>query len=300
VTDAFLQDERLVDLMIQRTIEGLDVTESEELYARADRYAGYDDDAIDRIAAALMLSAVQVQPLPTKLRSRLDAAADAWLATRASGSGGGITAAIGPTDAAAHRPRGDGAQWVGWLAAASVLVAALGWWRVALLTADRDLLQTRLAQTSSRLREARSELEDSLGQLAATAGRERAVQPGPGALKLAWAPTEDVGAGGASGELVWDNQRQTGFMRLAGLDPNDPRDTQYQLWIFDATRDDRHPVDGGVFDIPAGRLEVIVPIQAKLAVGKPVLFAVTIERPGGVVVSEREHVVVVARPDQEI
>jgi hypothetical protein len=39
-----------------------------------------------------------------------------------------------------------------------------------------------------------------------------------------------------------------------------------------------------------------VPITARVRVGKPVLFAVTIERPGGVVVSAREHIVVLAKP----
>ena len=89
-------------------------------------------------------------------------------------------------------------------------------------------------------------------------------------------------------------------MRFAGLAANDPADSQYQLWIFDAERDERHPVDGGVFDIPRDGGETIVPIRAKLPVGQPALFAVTVERPGGVVVSDRQRIAVVARPDQEI
>ena len=52
-------------------------------------------------------------------------------------------------------------------------------------------------------------------------------------------------------------------------------------------------VDGGVFDVPSTG-EVIVPITAKLRVGGATLFAVTVERPGGVVVSRREHIVVTA------
>lgn len=40
--------------------------------------------------------------------------------------------------------------------------------------------------------------------------------------------------------------------------------------------------------------EVVVPITAKLRVGDDTLFAVTVERPGGVVVSRREHIVVTA------
>jgi hypothetical protein len=47
-------------------------------------------------------------------------------------------------------------------------------------------------------------------------------------------------------------------MRIRGLAPNDPRRAQYQFWIFDATRNERDPVDGGVSDVTAG--EVVVPI----------------------------------------
>ena len=60
---------------------------------------------------------------------------------------------------------------------------------------------------------------------------------------------------------------------------------------FDAGRDKRYPVDGGVFDVPANTAEVVIPIRAALMVRKPAAFAVTVEKPGGVVVSGREHVV---------
>jgi len=51
------------------------------------------------------------------------------------------------------------------------------------------------------------------------------------------------------------------FLRLKGYVANDPAGAQYQLWIFDAARDDRYPVDGGVFDVPAGRDEVLIPVH---------------------------------------
>lgn len=66
----------------------------------------------------------------------------------------------------------------------------------------------------------------------------------------------------------WSNARQSGYMRFTGLAANDPSESQYQLWIFDGERDDRYPIDGGVFDVPASG-EVVVPIAAKLrAVGR--------------------------------
>ena len=100
-------------------------------------------------------------------------------------------------------------------------------------------------------------------------------------------------AAGAAGEVLWDPVTQRGVMRFTGLRANDPREAQYQLWIFDAARDERYPVDGGVFDIgPDG--EVLVRIDARIPVQKATLFAVTLERPGGVVVSTRERLVLAA------
>ena len=55
-------------------------------------------------------------------------------------------------------------------------------------------------------------------------------------------------------------------------------------------------MDGGVFDVPPGADEVIVPIRARLPVGEAVLFAITVEPPGGVVVSTRERIALVAQP----
>ena len=101
--------------------------------------------------------------------------------------------------------------------------------------------------------------------------------------------------GGPAGDVVWSDQLNSGFMRIDGLETNDPTVSQYQLWIFRGTDPaaEAHPVDGGVFDVLGGG-EVIVPIDAKLDVGSAGLFAVTVEKPGGVVVSGREQIVAVA------
>ncbi len=107
---------------------------------------------------------------------------------------------------------------------------------------------------------------------------------------------------GAAGEALWDGKSQQGVLALVGLKPNDPSNAQYQLWIFDAERDERYPVDGGVFDVPAGARpgeEVLVPFEPRVPVGRATLFAVTVERPGGVVVSDRSRLPVAgaAPPD---
>ncbi len=117
-------------------------------------------------------------------------------------------------------------------------------------------------------------------------------------VRLEWTGTEDPAATKVSGDVVWNTDLQEGYMRFRNLAPNVPEDSQYQLWIFDTTRADweAKPVDGGVFDIPTDSRgsDVVIPIHAKLDVREPALFAVTIEVPGGVVVSEREHLILTA------
>ncbi len=80
-------------------------------------------------------------------------------------------------------------------------------------------------------------------------------------------------------------------MLLTGMPANDPAASQYQLWLVDPERDN-NPVDGGVFDVPAGASSVVIPIDAKLAVSNPRIFAITREQPGGVVVSKGPLLVV--------
>lgn len=122
--------------------------------------------------------------------------------------------------------------------------------------------------------------------------RKELLDTVPDVQILPWASSD---TGGPKGDVAWSDVRNEGYMRIAGLQPNDPTKSQYQLWIFRGTDPgaEPHPVDGGVFDVTPGG-EVIVPINAKLDVGRAGLFAVTVEKPGGVVVSEREQIVLLA------
>ena len=201
------------------------------------------------------------QRLPRSLRRRLDECADDWLAQCAAQRG------------ESYRPPLRRSAVLPWtVAAAATLLAVLGWWpRLIEFQAGVDAAggfdQWRAEHARSRL-------------LAST-----------GVGHWAWGGVSDH----ASGDVVWDGRNQRGFLRLNGFVPNDPQRARYQLWIFDAARDDRYPIDGGVFDVPPGRDQVIVPMHPTLEVSRPVAFAITVERPGGVVVSGREKVVAFAR-----
>lgn len=123
--------------------------------------------------------------------------------------------------------------------------------------------------------------------------RSLLVEKSADARRLPFAPASDSYAA-AKGEVVWSDSRQEGYMTLSNIPANDPARRQYQLWIVDPSRDEI-PVDGGVFDIPAGAGPVVIPIQAKLAVKNPAAFVITLEQPGGVVKSKQEVVVALAK-----
>ena len=111
--------------------------------------------------------------------------------------------------------------------------------------------------------------------------------------RLEFASASDPYAG-LSGEVIWNDEKQEGYMSLENLAVNNPTKNQYQLWIVDPERDEL-PVDGGVFDITQKDGKSIIPIRNALVINKPVAFVITLEQPGGVVKSKQEIVVALAK-----
>ena len=101
--------------------------------------------------------------------------------------------------------------------------------------------------------------------------------------------------GSVQGDVAWDSTSQRGYMRFRNLEVNDPAMSQHQLWIIDANRYPAHPVNGGVFYIPRGQAEVTIPVVPAILAHNAQTFVVTVESPGGVVVSDRQQVVTVAK-----
>ena len=118
----------------------------------------------------------------------------------------------------------------------------------------------------------------------------------PNTVQIAWAPF-DVEGGPAeqrsvTGDVVWNDELEEGYLRFVGLEPNDPDVEQYQVWVIDR-RGMEQKVSGGVFDVNALG-EIIVPIDPSLDVSRVSLFAITIEEPGGTVVPDLQRRVVYA------
>ena len=122
---------------------------------------------------------------------------------------------------------------------------------------------------------------------------ESLIQDESDTQRLEFASASDPYAG-LSGEVIWNDEKQEGYMSLKNLAVNDPTKNQYQLWIVDPERDEL-PVDGGVFDITEKDGKSIIPIRNALAINKPVAFVITLEQPGGVVKSKQEVVVALAK-----
>lgn len=251
-------DERTRELAVDELTHGLSRPKREDLLSRVD---ADEFERLELCAAALSLA--ELGPLeapPAELRQKLAADARAYLQDAQ------------PAPAAARLrpvPAKRESTWLvysGWIAAAALL----------LVFVSRSL-PDQSQDPASR--------------------REVLMSGAPDLLRAEWVLSADPLAGTLNGDVVWSRERQEGYLRFRDLAANDPGRRQYQLWIFDKSRAEweAKPVDGGVFDVTAAG-EVVVPINAKLEVREAALFALTLEVPGGVVVSAREHLLATAAP----
>lgn len=279
-TNRWPDDERLADLMSQHATEGLSDAERTEMQQLLRSDASIDPRAAELAAAAAdvaFISEAGVEAMPADLARKL---VDLGEREMADAEANAADSRPMPTPQAHARtqPELSFTQRTGtiaWLAAAAAL----------LIAAMLYVAQTRPAPSPAEQRAA-------------------LLVKAPDVIKVDWTVKSDDYAD-VTGDVVWSDAQQAGFMRLTNLPINDASEKQYQLWIVDPDRDAR-PVDGGVFNITAADLneagEAIVPIDAKLRIDQPAAFAITVEKPGGVVKSAGPlHVVapVPAKPSSD-
>lgn len=250
--------DRLLDLLVARATEGLSIAEQQEM---DNLLAGQHDFSVDEfelaaaeIDVAFHRGRPDMEEMPAALRQRILDDSREHLPPKPG------TVTPFPASEPEHTRGASPPWWTGWVAAAAVLVVMIiAPWRTD--PVDPVVPVPTLAEL-----------------------RQQLIDDSPDVLQVAWTPPEIEAYAGVTGDVVWSNRTQSGFMRLSGLPANLPTKAQYQLWIVDPGRDE-NPIDGGVFDIASVDGEIIVPIDAKLDVVDPKAFAITLEQPGGVVVS---------------
>ncbi len=255
--------DQLLELLADQVMNELDPGDQQELQQLREAYPDVAAVDFDQVATLFELATLpaEIPALPRELREGILSLS---AAPNAADDEKTASLVVAPASHEAAEYQGSPfREWLGWMVAAGLFIAIL------------------LSLEPSKGRDSLTAQRDSLAQAADV-------------VKIAWEKTGDAAARQASGDVIWSTALQQGYMRLAGLKTNDPTMQQYQLWIIDEGRPDSPPVDGGVFDITQDG-EVIIPIQAKLRVFKPSAFAITIEKPGGVVVSQQERVPLLAK-----
>lgn len=273
MTDA----DRIQDLMADLATVGLTVEEETELQALTASSADWEHEAFafERAAAALCEALVPIdEPLPESACERFRS----YVETSALGAG--KDPATGPLKMPSAMPAADdrvGApawSWGGWVAAAACVLIGVA---IAINHSPSPPVtspQALQAFVSSHPNAATAQWDD---------------------WSLDGAPPEQTGI---TGDVVWDEGDQTGYLRLVGLEPNDPNREQYQLWIVDERGlfdegGQSARISGAIFDADESG-ETIVRIDPSIPVKNAAAFAITIEPPGGVWVSDMKRRTVIA------
>ena len=276
------EKELLYDLLTKRVIYGLDADEQAELNSFDPDVVEAEFRSLEIAAAAISMASLEVEPMPEHLA--------ASILENAPSAGQSAVEPTAPVFTAADvfnkRPRTSMLGWLGW-GVAAVLLVVLG------LDVYHDRIEPRMEQAKT----VEQPPQQQPRVLTPAEQREQLMRSAPDMVSASWAPgnMKDMQV---SGDIVWSDAKQAGYMRFHGLPANDPSKATYQLWIFDQTQDKATPIDGGTFDVDANG-DVVVPINPRLHATEPEMFAVTMEKPGGVVVSKREKIAVLAKVETQ-
>lgn len=277
-----LEREKMLDLLSAKATAELSKAESEQLRELEEVFPELKDDNSFELAAATigLINLKTDEEMPSHLQKRILADADKYFES----NGDKLLEQNSPRTEEefqktfAFEPKRSVWQSLGWLVAAVACIAlAVVVWQT------RTAPEIEYTQTLPQQTAPAPGLAEQRQQLIAAAND---------AVLKNWTDFDPKKPLNVQGDVVWSNTAQKGFLRFQNLPVNDKNKETYQLWIFDGNQ--KNPVSGGVFDAnEAG--EIIIPIDAGLKIQKPTMFAVTAEKPGGVVVSELGKVMAVAK-----
>ncbi len=272
-------EENMLDLRIKKAICNLtekELLEFEELENQFPEWV--DDDSFELAAATLNLMAIdRSEAMPDHLRSKIIADSAQFFEPEVETESEEFQKTF------EFAPKTSFWQSLGWGVAAFACIALAV-----------NLYLTRFQVTTDRAKDTPPTTQTPTPKPDVNQMRDQFLAAGNDVLTVEVAKADPKSPVEITGDIVWSKEKQEGFMRFRGLPANDPNVSTYQLWIFDEAQDEKFPVDGGVFDVNKDG-EIIVPIDAKINVKNPKLFAITKEKPGGVVVSDRKGIVAVAK-----
>lgn len=273
--------EKMLNLLADRAVFGLNDTEQREFEQLAKEFPELaDDSSFEKAAAAFALVDLDAsEPLPKNLNAKILADADKFFAAAKESAPEEFqkTFAVVP-------PKRSIFDSLGWLVAALACIAL-----IANIWLTRTQKAPDIGGGATRTPVISPKTEPGIA-----AQREQLLASAGDVVQKTWTDFDPKKPRGVSGDVVWSNSQQKGFLRFHNLPANDKSKETYQLWIFDANQDAKTPVDGGVFDVDENG-DVIIPIDAKIKIENPKMFAVTAEKPGGVVVSKLGKVMAVAK-----
>lgn len=284
--------DRLLELLADQMLFGLSEQELMELKQLKIQFPHWNNfDNFEEAAVAISLSNLEIFPLPANLRSKILADSAAYLNPAQSSQNAlnydrdeklatPVSTPELVRDTVSVTEKRPFWQWLGWgfAAAACTLLIANLW-----LTRFQNVPE--IAQNPKVV-------ETPVPQLTESAKRDQLISAAPDLVKSVLETPK--GTGSITGEVVWSSSLQKGYVTFRGLPANDPNRETYQLWIVDENQDPKTPVNCGIFNAQANG-EIIVPLDAELKIKKPKLFAVTQEKPGGVVVSKQEKLIAFAK-----
>lgn len=281
------EKQRMLELLSDQATFDLSEEEALELKMYSNQFPEWEkDNSFELTAAAINLVDLDIsEPLPDNLRKRISIDAEQFFSSKkkAEDVAGGVskTKESGGSSAFGYETKRPFWQWLGWAVAAIACVVL-----VVNLWLTRFQKQPEVVKNPGTTQNPTPELK-------AVQKREQFLASAVDKIQTNWTQPKPTGDE-VSGDVVWSNAKQEGYLLLHGLPVNDPDKETYQLWIIDENQDEKTPIDGGIFDVNE-KGETIVPINAKLKVKKPKMFAVTVEKPGGVVVSKLGKVVAIAK-----
>jgi anti-sigma-K factor RskA len=276
-------EELMLDLLCKQAVYGLSEDETRQLRELGGDIDGGDAASLEATAAMIAMAGVDVnEQMPAHILAKISDSADQYFDALPSNKGRYADRSNELVTAAA--PRSSLMNWLGWAVAAAACVALAF-----------NVYLTRIQPNRVEQADTPKATPTVQEKLTPPQMREMLMKTAPDVEVASWAPVPKMeGFQQVAGDVVWSDQKQAGYMRLTGFPANDASRETYQLWIFEENQGDKTPIDGGTFDVSSSG-EVIVPITARLKAKNPKMFAVTVEKPGGVVVSDRKKIAAIAK-----